>query len=315
MSQSMPAGSSLIVDARRTVHGPAGVSTRSSARQRRVGVGPASVAQVGQRPAGLGQREDRRGACRCRPSAGSPAARRGTRRRRGAARRRPRSGSGAGVLDAAGASAGAGVCVDGRSTAPPRSRPRSERRRSGATASQIGATLAFASIRRVAGGTGNTAVGVPAAAHTTGKRPRSGSITTRSGRRWPMGGMPPMVKPVSSRASFALARRTSGSPVTAARRARSTRLGPDTRHRIGSSAPRRPARRTRATSRSARARRRRPRRRPPRCASTRRTRGRRGSRPCGRPRRRRAGSRPGYGGSGTAASLHDGAVVGRPAAG
>ena len=35
------------------------------------------------------------------------------------------------------------------------------------------------------------------------------------------------------RASFAFARRTSGSPVTAARRARSTRLGPDTRHRIG----------------------------------------------------------------------------------
>ena len=46
-----------------------------------------------------------------------------------------------------------------------------------------------------------------------------------------------MVKPVSSLASFAFARRTSGSPVTAARRARSTRLGPETRHRIGSSAP------------------------------------------------------------------------------
>ena len=107
----------------------------------------------------------------------------------------------------------------------------------GARTSQIGATLALESIRSVAGGTGNTAVGVPAAAHTTGKRPRSGSITTRSGRAWPMGGMPPMVKPVSSRASFALARRTSGSPVTAARRARSTRLGPDTRHRMGSSAP------------------------------------------------------------------------------
>ena len=49
--------------------------------------------------------------------------------------------------------------------------------------------------------------------------------------------MPPIVYPVSSRASFALARRISGSPVTAARRARSTRLGPATRHRIGSSAP------------------------------------------------------------------------------
>ncbi len=35
-----------------------------------------------------------------------------------------------------------------------------------------------------------------------------------------------MMKPVSSRASFAFARRISGSPVTAARRARSTRLGP-----------------------------------------------------------------------------------------
>ena len=52
-----------------------------------------------------------------------------------------------------------------------------------------------------------------------------------------MGGIPPMAKPVRSRASVALARRTSGSPVTAARRARSTRLGPETRQMIGSSAP------------------------------------------------------------------------------
>ncbi len=62
-------------------------------------------------------------------------------------------------------------------------------------------------------------------------------MTTRSGRMWPIGGMPPIVNPVSSRASVALARRTSGSPVTAASRARSTRLGPDTRHRMGSRSP------------------------------------------------------------------------------
>ena len=62
-------------------------------------------------------------------------------------------------------------------------------------------------------------------------------MTTRTGRAWPIGGMPPIVKPVSSRASFAFARRTSGSPVTAASRARSTRFGPDTRQRTGSSAP------------------------------------------------------------------------------
>ena len=51
-------------------------------------------------------------------------------------------------------------------------------------------------------------------------------MTTRTGRRWPIGGMPPMVKPVSSLASRAVARRTSGSPVTAASRATSTRFGP-----------------------------------------------------------------------------------------
>ena len=34
--------------------------------------------------------------------------------------------------------------------------------------SPIGATVALASIRSVAGGTGKTAVGMPAAAHTTG---------------------------------------------------------------------------------------------------------------------------------------------------
>src|SRR4051794_22599821 len=103
--------------------------------------------------------------------------------------------------------------------------------------SQMGATFAFDSIRRVAGGTGNTAVGVPAAAHTTWNRPRSGSMITRTGRAWPMGGIPPIVNPVSSFASFAVARRTSGSPLTAASRATSTRFGPETRHSTGSSVP------------------------------------------------------------------------------
>ena len=40
MSHSRPAGESLMSDARRTVHGPAGVSTRTSARQRRSGSEP-----------------------------------------------------------------------------------------------------------------------------------------------------------------------------------------------------------------------------------------------------------------------------------
>ena len=118
-------------------------------------------------------------------------------------------------------------------------------------------------------------------------------MTTRIGRPWPKGGMPPMVKPVSSRASFAFARRTSGSPVTAARRARSTRLGPETRHRIGSSAPA-SAGATKTSDLTI-------------CPSSASTApaassggvrrlgehaGRRGSRPCGRRRRRRAGSGP-----------------------
>ena len=50
-------------------------------------------------------------------------------------------------------------------------------------------------------------------------------MITRTGRANPMGGMPPMTKPVSSLASRAVARRMSGSPVTAASRARSTRFG------------------------------------------------------------------------------------------
>ena len=45
--------------------------------------------------------------------------------------------------------------------------------------------------------------------------------------------IPLMVNPVSLFASRAVARRTSAAPVTAARRARSTRFGPDTRQRIG----------------------------------------------------------------------------------
>ena len=62
-------------------------------------------------------------------------------------------------------------------------------------------------------------------------------MTVRTGRPWPNGGIPPIVNPVSSCASRAVARRMSCSPVTAARRARSTRFGPQTRQRIGSSAP------------------------------------------------------------------------------
>ena len=62
-------------------------------------------------------------------------------------------------------------------------------------------------------------------------------MITRTGRAKPIGGMPPMTKPVRSLASRAVARRMSGSPVTAASRATSTRFGPDTRQTIGSSSP------------------------------------------------------------------------------
>ena len=48
-----------------------------------------------------------------------------------------------------------------------------------------------------------------------------------------------MAKPVRSCASRAVARRTSADPVTAASRARSTRLWPATRHRTGSGPSRR----------------------------------------------------------------------------
>lgn len=51
-----------------------------------------------------------------------------------------------------------------------------------AGSSAIGATVALARIRSVAGGTGNTALCVPAAAQTTVKRPRSGSMTALTGR-------------------------------------------------------------------------------------------------------------------------------------
>ncbi len=62
-------------------------------------------------------------------------------------------------------------------------------------------------------------------------------MMTRIGFGCPKGGIPPMTNPVRSFASFAVARRMSGSPVTAARRARSTRFWPETRQRIGSSPP------------------------------------------------------------------------------
>ena len=97
--RARPAGSSLIVDARRTVHGPAGVSTRSSARHRRSGSGPDSSPRSASGPAGLGQREDGRALAAARPAAAWRGARPGTRRPRAAVRRS--SGwrrSGAGVL-------------------------------------------------------------------------------------------------------------------------------------------------------------------------------------------------------------------------
>jgi hypothetical protein len=55
------------------------------------------------------------------------------------------------------------------------------RGRQAVTPSAIRATVASASIRKSAGATGNTAVPVPAAAHTTGNCSRSGSMTTRTG--------------------------------------------------------------------------------------------------------------------------------------
>src|SRR5689334_21908040 len=63
---------------------------------------------------------------------------------------------------------------------------------SGVAVSAIGTTVASARIRSVPGGTANTVVSSPAAAHTSGYRPRSGSMTTRIGRSNPIGGMPPI---------------------------------------------------------------------------------------------------------------------------
>jgi len=65
--------------------------------------------------------------------------------------------------------------------APPASDETEESESVGWASSVIGATMALASVRSVAGGTGKTAVSVPAAAHTTGKRPRSGSMIARIG--------------------------------------------------------------------------------------------------------------------------------------
>ena len=59
-------------------------------------------------------------------------------------------------------------------------------------------------------------------------------MMTRERRAWPNGGIPPMTKPVRSFASRAVARRMSGSPATAARRATSTRSGPETQADDGS---------------------------------------------------------------------------------
>ena len=62
-----------------------------------------------------------------------------------------------------------------------------------------------------------------------GTGPGPGPIMTRNGRLCANGGMPPMVKPVTSVASFAVARRRLDSLVTADSRAISTRLAPLTR--------------------------------------------------------------------------------------
>ena len=190
-------------DASRTAHGPAGVSTRSSARHRRSYVRRHDRAELDEGAAGLGQGEDRRPAAAAAPGRPNP----DPARVRGD--RDPRLGAHDG---------GVGGVVLG---------DRSDRR-----------------VRQAAQGCrwyGEDRSGRPGGGPHHRKRPRSGSMITRIGRLWPIGGIPPMVKPDSSFASRAVARRTSRAPVTAASRARSTRFGPETRHRIGSSAPSSPA--------------------------------------------------------------------------
>ena len=198
----------LVVDRRGEAHRPARPPGRRRGARRdtaRRAPSETSGPEIDQLAADLGQGEDRRRLAGAAPAPARPQAARDRRSSRRAARALTRAPSG--------------------------------RSRSTGGSSAIGATWASASIRRIAGATGKTAVGSPAAAQTVSYRPSSGSMITRVRRACPNGGMPPIVKPVSSSASRAVARRTSRRPTTAASRSRSTRSAPETRHTIGSSSP------------------------------------------------------------------------------
>ena len=211
MSQWSARGSSLMSEAKRAVQAPRGPSSRSSARHSASGSVETRRAEVDQRAAGLGQGEDLGGRAAAAPApARAQAARVGD---RGVAR------------------------LGGHSLGAWRGRRRGGVPRSAAgRSSAIGATVALARIRSVAG------------RHREDRRRQAGRRPhdlvaaevrihdhPRPAARRPIGGMPPMANPVRSWASRAVARRMSGAPVTAASRARSTRLGPETRHRTGSS--------------------------------------------------------------------------------
>ena len=143
---------------------------------------------IDERAAGLRQGEDRRALAAAAPSPARPQpAGVGDRRvARLGARRRARSRPGV-HAPRSGAVPSADEAAD-----PVRLASRSASTSAARRSSVIGATVALASVRSVAGGTGKTAVGVPAAAQTVWKRPRSGSMITRTGRMWPIGGMPPI---------------------------------------------------------------------------------------------------------------------------
>ena len=198
MSQSWAAGSSLMVDARRTVQRARRALDAKLGATQRVRRRGDLRPEIEQAAAHLGQREDRGGLAGTAPA--PPGAQ--------PARVRDRRVAGLGAASATAAL---------------------DRRRLGDRRD-----VGVREHSQVAGATGKTAVGRPAAAQTVSYRPRSGSMITRV--RWlcPNGGIPPIVKPVSSSASRAVARRMSRRPTTAASRSRSTRSAPDTRHTIGS---------------------------------------------------------------------------------
>ena len=139
LSHSSAAGSSKI--RRRQADGP------RPGRRLDPELGPAHALEgrpgertvVGQRAAALGEREDRRSLAAAGPARSDPDAAR--------------------IVDGRVTRLGghpAGVELDSRAEA------------SGSTSAASGATVALARVRRVAGDTGKTAVGVPAAAQTTG---------------------------------------------------------------------------------------------------------------------------------------------------